>query len=171
MRALDSSDLRLLLALAEEARATTVALADRLGLSRGTVQTRLAALAEAGAFRGYDRAIDPQVAGFPLVAFTTLRVRQPMLGAIIHRLSGIPEIVQAHGITGSGDLLAQIVCRSAEDLFEIEATVLAVPGVERAETVMAISEVIPYRLGPLLTSLLPTTQRSPQSSAPPAAAP
>ena len=37
---------------------------------------------------------------------------------------------------------------------------LAVPGVERAETVMAMSEVIPYRLRPLLSSLLPDEGRS-----------
>lgn len=160
MRDLDTTDIRLLLALADEARATTVALADRLGLTRGTVQSRLAALAQAGAFRGYDRALDPAVAGFPLVAFTRLRVQQRMLGAIVRSLSEIPEIVQAHGITGSGDLLAQVVGRSAEDLFEVVATVLAVPGVERAETVLAISEVIPYRLGPLLSSLLPAAQQS-----------
>jgi DNA-binding Lrp family transcriptional regulator len=156
VRDLDPTDVGLLLALADEARATTVALADRLGLSRGTVQSRLAALAQAGAFRGYDRALDPAVAGFPLVAFTTLRVQQRRLAEIVRSLSGIPQIVQAHGVTGSSDLLLQIVGRSAEDLFEIEETVLAVPGVERAETVMAMSEVIPYRLRPLLSSLLPS---------------
>lgn len=160
MRDLDSTDVRLLLELAADARATTVALADRLGLSRNTVQSRLAALAQGGTFRGYDRALDPAVAGFPLVAFMTLRVHQGMLTPIVRSLSAIPEIVQAHGVTGSADLLAQIVCRSAEDLFQVEARVLAVPGVERAETVLAISEVIPYRLGPLLSSLLPGAPRS-----------
>ena len=160
MRDLDATDVGLLLALADEARTTTVALAERLGLSRGTVQSRLAALAQAGAFRDYDRALDPAVAGFPLVAFMTLRVQQRMLTGIVESLSGIPQIVQAHGVTGSSDLLLQIVGRSAEDLFEIEAVVLAVPGVERAETVMAMSEVIPYRLRPLLASLLPADDRS-----------
>ena len=160
MRELDTTDVRLLLELATDARATTVALAERLGLSRNTVQARLTALAQAGTFRGYDRVLDPAVVGFPLVAFSTLRVHQGMLAPIVGALTDIPEIVQAHGITGSADLLAQIVCRSAEDLFQVEARVLAVPGVERAETVLAISEVIPYRLGPLLSSLLPAAQRS-----------
>ncbi len=157
MRDLDATDVRLLLALARDARATTVALADRLRLSRNTVQSRLASLAQAGTFRGYDRAFDPAVAGFPLVAFTTLRVHQSMLGPIVDSLTEIPEIVQAYGITGSADLFAQIVCRSTDDLFRVEAVVLAVPGVERAETVLAISEVIPYRFSPLLSSLLPAS--------------
>ena len=90
-------------------------LADRLGLSRGTVQSRLAALAQAGAFRGYDRALDPAVAGFPLVAFTTLRVQQRMLAetwveasnatddAAHGRVRLITDAAQAAGGSGSAE--------------------------------------------------------------------
>jgi DNA-binding Lrp family transcriptional regulator len=152
---IDATDVRLLLALTEDPRATTVALAERLRLSRNTVQARMTALARAGAFQGYDRSIDPAIAGFSLVAFTTVQVRQQALAAIADALSAIPEIVQAHGISGSADLLLRIVARSAEELFRVEAAVLAIDGVERTETVLAIQELLPYRLGPLLTSLLP----------------
>ncbi|WP_449353777.1 AsnC family transcriptional regulator [Streptomyces malaysiensis] len=40
-RTLDATDARILLALASEPRATVVALAEQLGLSRNTVQARL----------------------------------------------------------------------------------------------------------------------------------
>jgi DNA-binding Lrp family transcriptional regulator len=154
VRDLDAVDLRLLLALAENPRATTVALAESLSLSRNTVQARMAALGRAGAFLDYDRCIDPAVAGYPLVAFTTLHVHQQQLAAIVAELATIPEIVQAHGISGAADLLVKLVCRSAEDLFRVNARMLAVPGVERAETAMGISEVIPYRITPLLQQVL-----------------
>jgi DNA-binding Lrp family transcriptional regulator len=154
VRDLDAVDLKLLLALAASPRASTVALAETLQLSRNTVQARMAGLARAGAFLDYDRCIEPAVAGYPLVAFTTLHVHQQMLGTIVEELSTIPEIVQAHGISGSADLLVKLVCRSAEDLFRVNARMLAVPGVERAETAMGISEVIPYRIAPLLQEQL-----------------
>lgn len=154
VRDLDAVDLKLLLALAANPRATTVALADSLQLSRNTVQARMTALTRAGAFLDYDRCIDPTAAGYPLVAFTTLHVKQQMLVPIVEALSRIPEIVQAHGLSGSADLLVRIVCTSAEDLFRVNAEMLAVPGVERAETAMGISEVIPYRIAPLLRSRL-----------------
>jgi DNA-binding Lrp family transcriptional regulator len=154
VRDLDAIDLKLLLALAANPRATTVALADSLQLSRNTVQARMAALGRAGAFLDFDRCIEPAVAGYPLVAFTTLHVRQQMLTSIVAELAAIPEIVQAHGLSGSADLLVRIVCRSAEDLFRVNALMLACPGVERAETAMGISEVIPYRIAPLLAKLL-----------------
>lgn len=154
MRDLDAIDLKLLLALAANPRATTVALAESLQLSRNTVQARMTALARDGAFLDYDRCIRPAVAGYPLVAFTTLHVHQQLLGAITAELATIPEIVQAHGISGAADLLITIVCRTAEDLFRVNARMLAVPGVERAETAMGISEVIPYRISPLLQQQL-----------------
>jgi DNA-binding Lrp family transcriptional regulator len=154
VRDLDDVDLKLLLALAGNPRATTVALAETLQLSRNTVQARMTALARAGAFLDYDRCIDPAAAGYPLVAFTTLHVRQQMLVPIVEALSRIPEIVQAHGLSGAADLLVRLVCTSAEDLFRVNAEMLAVPGVERAETAMGISEVIPYRITPLLESRL-----------------
>lgn len=154
VRDLDAIDLKLLLALAASPRATTVALAESLSLSRNTVQARLSALGRAGAFLDYDRCIEPAVAGYPLVAFTTLHVHQQLLGPIVGELATIPEIVQAHGISGTADLLVKIVCRSAEDLFRVNARMLAVPGVERAETAMGISEVIPYRITPLLRQVL-----------------
>jgi DNA-binding Lrp family transcriptional regulator len=154
VRDLDAVDLKLLLTLARNPRATAVALAERLGLSRNTVQARMAALTRDGAFLAYDRCIEPAVAGYPLVAFTTLHVHQQLLGPIVEELTAIPEIVQAHGISGSADLLVKLVCRSAEDLFRVNARMLAVEGVERAETAMGISEVIPYRITPLLQQVL-----------------
>lgn len=154
VRDLDETDLRLLLALARDPRATTVALATSLGLSRNTVQARLTALGKAGVFQDYDRSIAPTAVGFPLVAFTLLHVRQRLLSEITAALEGIPEVVQAHGVTGSADLLVRIVGRSAEDLFRIDAAMLAIPGVERSETMIGISEVIPYRLTPALRAQL-----------------
>ena len=53
MTALDHVDLELLAALAEDPRATVVALSDRLGLSRNTVQARMSRLDKAGVFLSY----------------------------------------------------------------------------------------------------------------------
>ncbi|WP_309068641.1 AsnC family transcriptional regulator, partial [Microbacterium sp.] len=48
MASLDHVDLELLAALSEDPRATVVALAERLRLSRNTVQARMARLDKAG---------------------------------------------------------------------------------------------------------------------------
>ncbi|WP_434317080.1 Lrp/AsnC family transcriptional regulator [Leifsonia sp. P73] len=151
MRTFDSTDRRILVALADDPRSTNVSLADRLGLSRNTVQARVAELERNGAFLSFERRISPTAAGYPLAAFVTVHVQQQKLAAIVEHLAGIPEIVQAHGLSGPSDLLLRVVCTDAEDLFRITGAIQSTDGVERAETSLDMGELIPYRLRPLLT--------------------
>lgn len=150
MTALDHIDLELLAALADDPRATVVALADRLGLSRNTVQARMGRLDRSGAFLSYERAISPSVLGFPIDAFINVMVRQAELPQIAVELREIPEVVQAHGLSGQVDLLVHVACRDTQHLFDTDARILAIDGVERTETSLAMGEVIGFRVSPLL---------------------
>ncbi|MGX5694932.1 Lrp/AsnC family transcriptional regulator [Agromyces soli] len=150
MSGYDAVDRALLGALAHDHRATVVALADRLGLSRNTVQARLARLEASGAFLPFERALDPAPLGYPLEAFIAVHVQQKRLAEVVERIAAIPEVLQAHGLSGSIDLLVRVVCRDAHDLFRIDGEILAIDAVERTETSLAMGELIPYRLRPLL---------------------
>jgi len=150
MRALDRTDLRLLLELTDDPRATTVALAQRLGVTRNTVQARLTSLEAAGVLLPYDRCINETAIGRPLTAFTTVYATQQKLAHIGSELAKIPEVVQAFGMTGPTDLLVRIVCVDTDELFRINERILACDGVDRTETSIAINELVPYRLAPLL---------------------
>lgn len=150
MATYDAVDRQLLSALATDPRATVVALADRLGLSRNTVQARMTRLEASGAFLSFERSIDPEPLGFPLEAFISVHVRQKQLAEAVEQIALIPEVIQAHGLSGSVDLLVRVVCRDAHDLFRIDGRILEIDGVERTETSLAMGELIPYRLTPLL---------------------
>ena len=125
MSSLDHVDLELLAALADDHRATVVALADRLGLSRNTVQARMARLERAAVFQPFERAISPTALGFPIEAFMNVQLRQVDIPRITEELSAIPEVVQAHGLSGQVDLLVRVACRDARHLFDTDARVLA----------------------------------------------
>lgn len=150
MAALDHIDLELLAALSGDPRATVVALADRLGLSRNTVQARMARLERAGVFLSFERSISSTALGFPLEAFINVQLRQVEIPRITEELAAIPEVVHAHGLSGQMDLLVRVACRDARHLFDVDARVLAIEGVERTETHLVMGEVIPYRLTPLM---------------------
>ncbi|MRX42647.1 Lrp/AsnC family transcriptional regulator [Agromyces kandeliae] len=150
MTGYDPVDRALLSALATDPRATVVALAERLRMSRNTVQARMARLESSGAFLSFERSIDPSPLGYPLEAFVAVHARQKVLADVVEALSEIPEVIQAHGLSGQIDLLVRVVCRDAHDLFRIDEAILAIEGVERTETSLAMGELIPYRLGPLL---------------------
>ena len=55
----DAIDARLLQALAADPRAATIVLADRIGVSRNTVQARLARWDEGEALTSFERTISP----------------------------------------------------------------------------------------------------------------
>lgn len=154
MRTLDTTDLRILVELSRAPDATTVALAQTLSLSRNTVQARLARLSEEGVFLPFERRISLEALGHPLTAFVQIHVHQQQLTEITQALRGIPEVVQAHGLTGSADLLARVAARNAEDLFRIHSRILLIEGVDRADTSLAMTELVPWRAVPLVNSLL-----------------
>jgi DNA-binding Lrp family transcriptional regulator len=145
---LDPTDARLLLALNELPRATTVALAEQTGLSRNTVQARLARLDER--LHLHEHRISPKLLGYPLTAYVTTQVQQRLLDDVAAALAGIPEVVQVQGISGQTDLLVHVVATDADDLYRIAGRILAIEGVERTNTALVMRELVDYRLTPLI---------------------
>ena len=149
MRIVDDTDRKILLAMTRNPRSTIVAIAQELGLSRNTVQARLQAL-ESGALQGFDRRLHAASLGYPLTAFMNTQVDQPRLEEVVAQLRQIPEVVQAHGLSGRGDILVRCVCTDGEDLYRVNKLVLDCEGVIRTETWLAMGELIPFRLAPVL---------------------
>ena len=152
-RRIDATDARLLLALAEQPRATTLALAEQLGISRNTVQTRLVRLEQRGLLDSYERRVAPKTLGYPLTAYVTTQVTQRRLDAVAAALAEVPEVVQVQGISGANDLLVHVVATDADDLYRIAGQILAIPGVERTNTALVMRELVDYRITPLLRQL------------------
>jgi DNA-binding Lrp family transcriptional regulator len=146
----DATDARLLLALAESPRASVLALSERLGLSRNTVQARLAGLEARGVLSSFERRIDPAALGYPLTAFVTVQVVQRALATVATALEAVPEVVEVLGLSGPTDLLVQDVARDADDLYRIAGQLLATDGVERTTTSLVMRRLVEHRLAPLL---------------------
>jgi DNA-binding Lrp family transcriptional regulator len=146
----DPTDARLLLALTEEPRATTTALAERTGLSRNTVQARLARLAQHGMLDSFERRISPKALGYPLSGLVMIQVTQRRLDEVAAALDQIPEVLQVQGISGETDLFAHVAARDADDLYRIAGRVLAIPGVERTNIALVMRDLVDYRIAPLL---------------------
>ena len=106
---LDTLDARLLLALLMRPAHPVIALAQRLGSFRNTVQARLGKTGTgSGALGSFERRIDPAALGYPLSAVITTRVTQRRLEEVAEALSRIPEVVEAEGLSGESDLLVRV---------------------------------------------------------------
>src|SRR5690606_25128906 len=147
---IDATDARLLLALAESPRATVLALAERTGLSRNTVQARLAGLEARGVLTSFERRIDPAALGYPLTAFVMVQVTQRMLAEVAAAMHEVPEVIEVLGLSGPTDLLVRVVARDADDLYRIAGRLLATDGVERTTTSLVMRTLVEHRMQPLL---------------------
>ena len=77
-------------------------------------------------------------------------VRQVALTEIRAELEKIPEILQVQGLSGSIDLLIRVACRDTQHLFDVDARILGIEGVERSETSLVMGSVIDYRVTGLM---------------------
>jgi DNA-binding Lrp family transcriptional regulator len=148
---LDDLDARLIALLATEPRIGILECARRLSAARGTVQARLDKMIARGVVRGFGPDVAPAAIGYGVTAFVTLEISQ-RLGhdAVAAHLAAIPEVLEAHTITGSGDLLCRVVARDNADLQRVIDQVVGYEGIVRAVTNIALAEQIPYRTLPLV---------------------
>jgi DNA-binding Lrp family transcriptional regulator len=147
----DQLDAELIELLAGEPRVGVLEASRRLGVARGTVQARLDRMQQRGVITGYGPEVDPAALGYPITAFVTLEIRQ--VGGhdpVADRLAGIPEVLEAHTITGAGDMLCRVVARGNPDLQRVLDAIIATEGVTRSATVISLAAQVPYRVLPLV---------------------
>lgn len=156
MTAIDRTDAAILLALLADPRAPVQAISLDLGLSRNTVQSRLARLQERGAVPAAGRGADLRALGYPLTAFIRAKVRQSRLAEVAADLALIPEVVEVDGLSGSNDLLVRVVATDSDDLYRVAGSVLALPDVKRTKTSLVMRSLVPFRIAPLLERQMPS---------------
>jgi DNA-binding Lrp family transcriptional regulator len=155
---MDVLDGRLIELFAQEPRIGVLEASRRLGVARGTVQARLDKLVSSGVVTGWGPELSPEALGYPVTAFLTLEIRQDTAeheghhgghDAVGAHLAAIPEVLEAHTITGAGDMWARVVARSNTDLQRVIDRVLKDPAIVRSSTVIALATQVPYRVLPL----------------------
>jgi DNA-binding Lrp family transcriptional regulator len=88
------------------------------------------------------------------MAFITLEIRQagghePVAG----HLAAIAEVLEAHTITGAGDMLCRVVGRSNADLQRVIDAIVELDGVVRTSTVIVLDTPLPFRMLPLVRAV------------------
>ncbi|MGY1435985.1 Lrp/AsnC family transcriptional regulator [Streptomyces reniochalinae] len=147
---IDRLDARMLELLAEEPRIGVLELSRRLGVARGTAQARLDRLTSGGVIRGFGPEVDPAALGYPVTAFATLEIKQGQGAGVRAHLATVPEVLELHTTTGSGDMLCRLVARSNADLQRVIDLVVGIQGIVRASTAIVMENPVPPRIVPLV---------------------
>lgn len=125
---IDSVDVRILDALAGDARVSVADLARLVGLSAPSVAERIRRLEEAGVIEGYTLTISPKALGLPIAAWLRIRPIPGQLQKVADILRSLPQIVECDRITGEDCFIARAYVPSVDDLEKL------------------IDEVIPYAM-------------------------
>jgi Lrp/AsnC family leucine-responsive transcriptional regulator len=142
---LDETDRAILRALQAAGRLSNVELARAVSLSPPATHARVRRLEQAGCIRGYAALLDREQAGFDLLCFihVGLQLHQPaQVAAFRAAVRDMPEVLEAHHLTGEYDYLLKVVLRNRKDLERFVVDRLTpVPGVARIHTSLVFTEI------------------------------
>jgi len=130
----DDLDRRLLALLREDGRASTAALAERLKVSRGTVQNRIDRLQRSGLLVGFTIKLRNELDNSGIRAITMIELRGGASDAVIAALRQIPEAVRVHTTNGRWDLVVEIHTETLGEFDGVLRELRALKGVANSES-------------------------------------
>ncbi|MCF2443515.1 Lrp/AsnC ligand binding domain-containing protein [Dyadobacter sp. CY345] len=141
---IDSTDLRILSLLIENAALPYTEIGKRVFVSGGTVHVRMKKMEQLGIVKGSQLLIDPTKLGWDISAFLGVYLdKSSLYEEVAQELERIPEVVNIHYTTGIYSIFIKIVCRDTGHLREIlHDKIQKVNGIQRTETFISLEERI-----------------------------
>ena len=131
---MDDTDHRLIALLRKDARSSVATLADKLGVSRGTVTNRLRKLEDEQIIVGYTVRLRPDVEPDQIRAWMGVLVEGNQTRSAMASLLGEPGVEALHDTNGRWDLLAELRADSMADLSKVLERVRLIKGIANTET-------------------------------------
>ena len=156
---IDRLDAELLGLLGEDPRTGVMDLAERLGVTRNTVQARLTRLTEAGVVAGHLPQVDLAAIGLPVAAQLNVELAQGALDDVVARLVEMPHVLEVHTTTGGADLVVRLAAADNAQLLTLVQEIHAIPGVQRTTTVVLLTTPVRLRVQPLLDHMTGSSGR------------
>ena len=131
---MDNTDQQLLSLLRKDARASVATLAQKLGVSRGTVTNRVTKLENAGIIVGYTVMLRPDAQPGEISAWMSIAVEGNETRSVIASLLGEPGVATLHDTNGRWDLLAELRAPNLAGLSKVLERIRLIRGISSTET-------------------------------------
>jgi DNA-binding Lrp family transcriptional regulator len=139
--ALNEIDARILRVLLEDARFSSRQIAKKVGVSVGTVLSRIKKMEDDGLVKGYSVIVDHERLGYQLTVVMEVTVSKGRLVEMENEIARIPNVCAVYDVTGLTDAVIIAKFKSREDLGKFTKTLLALPYIERTNTHVALTTV------------------------------
>jgi Lrp/AsnC family leucine-responsive transcriptional regulator len=139
---LDMFDRKILAALVEDGRMSTIEVAEKVGLSPTPCSRRIRRLEDAGIIQGYTAQVDPAALGLNICVMVSVRLGKHGPDAASQFLAAVrerPEITECLLVTGGIDYLLRVWVRDVGALRDFIRDVLqSIPAVAETSTMVIL---------------------------------
>ena len=136
---MDTIDRQLLSLLRNDARMTVADMSKSVGVSRGTVQNRIARLEADGTVMGYTVRLKSSAEDQSVRAFMTVAVEGNRTDEVLKALRGDPAVCTLHTTNGRWDIVAELRTDSLEAVDRVLGRIRLIDGISNTETSLLLS--------------------------------
>ena len=138
---LNETNMKILQVLLEDARFSSRQIAKKVGVSVGTVLSRIKRMEEDGLIKGYSVLMDHEKLGFELTVVMEITVSKGRLVEMENEIAKISNVCSVYDVTGLTDAFLIAKFKSREELGKFTKRLLALPYIERTNTHVVLTTV------------------------------
>lgn len=113
--------------------------ARKIGVSSGTVASRLKEMEDAGVIRRYAAVLDYEKLGYELTAVTEVTVSEGRMIDVGEAIAKMSQATGVYNVTGDSDIMVVGKFRNRKELSDFTKKLLTVPNVERTKTHLVLN--------------------------------
>jgi DNA-binding Lrp family transcriptional regulator len=138
---LNETDLKILQVLLEDARFSSRQIAKKVGVSVGTVLSRIKRMEDDGLIKGYSVIMDHERLGYELTVVMEITVSKGRLVEMENEIAKNPNVCSVYDVTGLTDAFIIAKFKNREELGKFTKRLLALPYIERTNTHVVLTTV------------------------------
>jgi len=119
----DKVDTAILTSLQANGRQSIAELARHINMSHSAAAERVRRLEESGVISGYGAQVDPERLGFTIMAYLRLRYPSSSYDPLHKLLADLPEVIEAHHVTGDDCFIMKVVATDMKHLEQISGRI------------------------------------------------
>jgi DNA-binding Lrp family transcriptional regulator len=138
---LDQTDVKILRNLLVDARFSSRQIARKVGVSVGTVISKIRKMEQMGIIKGYSATLDHEKLGYELTVITEITVSKGKLLEMEKEIAKMPNVCAVYDVTGLTDAMVIAKFKSRKELSDFTKALLSMPFVERTNTHVVLTTV------------------------------
>jgi DNA-binding Lrp family transcriptional regulator len=138
---LNETDMKILQVLLEDARFSSRQVAKKVGVSVGTVLSRIKKMEEDGLIKGYSVIMNHERLGYELTVVMEVTVSKGRLIEMENEIAKIPNVCSVYDVTGLTDAFIVAKFKTREELGKFTKRLLALPYIERTNTHVVLTTI------------------------------